>query len=344
MRRSKVVLILTYLSLLTTIPFFSVQSVNAQNSERSVWDLRGRWLLEVGWFQWNSSNPLGTCRVDSSRGILQTPVTFTQNSNRVTANASVAGDSNGTVIGNGVISGNQFESSESDGLRWIGTISRTIDENGGAITQIAGTEYCGQASLPFTITRLDPTPYPQGNLGNLDYYRFRLNDFTRRNPGSQPPDYYLNFGEKYLRRFRLEVRPNLTEQGQAFVDRVGVALQRRMETELQSDPVQFAELERNSVEFRRFAYETHVAAYCESGWGDLPLSDNQTIASSVDVSDFVRGTGTSISISSECGWIRNSTDTANTVIAIPGTVLEGLADLESRVRLFFQSLPFPSWE
>lgn len=301
---------------ISVTPLVTTQSAIAQSTGQSTWDLRGRWVLEVGWFQWDLSNPLGTCRVDPRRGVLQIPISFVQNGDQLTANATVAGDSNGTVIGNGTISGNRFESSESDGLIWVGTISEDVDENGGAVTKITGTEYCGEATLPFTITRLDPTPYPQENLGSLDYYRFRFDDFVRRNPESQPPDYYLNFGERYLRRFRLEARPNLTEQGQAFVDRVGVALQRRMEAELQSNPLQFAELEQNSAEFRRFAYETHIATYCESGWGDLPLADNRTIASYVDELDLFRGVGTSISISSECGWI---------------------GDIEE----FFQGLPFP---
>lgn len=81
-----------------------------------------------------------------------------------------------------------------------------------------------------------------------------------------------------------------------------------MEKELRSDPLAFAELERNSTEFRRFAYKTHIAAYCESGWGNLPLSDNQAIAISVDRFDLVRGTGTSISISSKCGSLKDAWD------------------------------------
>lgn len=282
MHKSKFVPIFIFVSLLTAIPLCSTQSVSAQNSGHNTWDLRGGWLLEVGWFQWNLSDPLGSCRVDSSRGILQTPVSFTQDGNRVIANASVAGDSNGTVIGNGVISGNNFESSESDGLRWVGTITRTIDGNGGAITQIAGTEYCGQANLPFTITRLDPTPYPPENLGSLDYYRFRFNDFVRRNPDLQPPDYYLEFGEKNLMMFVSETRPKLTAQGQQFLDTVKQDLQRRIENVLNANPESFSELEKKSYLFRQVAFLTHIEAYCDAGWESLPQQDRDTIIGDVD--------------------------------------------------------------
>lgn len=277
MHKSKFVPIFTFASLLTSTSLCSIQSVNAQGLGQSAWDLRGRWVLEVGWFRWDLNDPLGTCRVDASMGVSQTPVTFTQNGNQVIANASVAGDSNGTVIGNGVISDNHFESSESDGLRWIGTIGRTVDENGGAVTQIAGTEYCGQANLPFTITRLDPTPYQQENLGSLDYYRFRHSDFLRRNPDLQPPDYYLEFGERNLQTFVSETRPKLTVQGQQFLDTVKQDLQRRIENALNANPESFSELEKNSYAFRQFAYLTHISAYCEAGWENLPQQDRDTI-------------------------------------------------------------------
>ena len=178
-------------------------------------------------------------------------------------------------------------------------------------TTLTGTWFISighDEAIPISWERcfISPEPYPEASLGDLNYYVFRNRDFAKRNPGIKPPDYYIKFGDKYLRRFRLEVRPKLSKQGQAFVDRVGLDLQRRMEAKLRSDPLQFAELEKDSAKFRKFAYETHIAAYCESGWGKLPRSDNRTIARYVDVSDFGRGIGTSISISFKCGWLRDA--------------------------------------
>ena len=37
-------------------------------------------------------------------------------------------------------------------------------------------------------------------IGSLDYYRMRADDFRERNPDMEPPDYYMNYGDKYARR------------------------------------------------------------------------------------------------------------------------------------------------
>ena len=38
-------------------------------------------------------------------------------------------------------------------------------------------------------------------VGDVTYYRARNDDFIRRNPGRTPPDYYLEYGDKYAHRF-----------------------------------------------------------------------------------------------------------------------------------------------
>lgn len=189
-------------------------------------------------------------------------------------------------------------------MTWIGTISEDVDENGGAITKITGTEYCGEATLSFTITRLDPTPYPQENLGSLDYYEFRRQDYIRRNPGTESPDYYREFGHKYLNRFMEETYPNLTPQGQEFLGRVGRALQQKIEDRLNVNPQDFAELEQDSSAFREFAYRTHPDAYCSSGWGGLPESDRDQIIEAVDRRDLyfsLEGVITGWQLAKRCG-------------------------------------------
>jgi hypothetical protein len=49
-----------------------------------------------------------------------------------------------------------------------------------------------------------PMPVPKRLLGTAEYYKFRALDFKRRNPDKDPPDYYLNFGDKYARNFTNE--------------------------------------------------------------------------------------------------------------------------------------------
>jgi hypothetical protein len=152
-------------------------------------------------------------------------------------------------------------------------------------------------------------PYPQEDLGSLDYYEFRRRDFRRRNPGIEPPDYYQEFGHKYLNRFMEATYPNLTPQGQEFLRRVGRALQQKIEDRLNANPQDFAELERNSSAFRKFAYRTHPDAYCSSGWGSLPESDRDKIIEAVDRRDLylsIQGIITGTQLANRCGSFRDA--------------------------------------
>lgn len=147
----------------------------------------------------------------------------------------------------------------------------------------------GRASQSFREIKFDlvnhPAPYPSEALGSLDYYRFRYVDFVRKNPNREPPDYYLEFGEKYLHRFMKETRQKLTPQGQQFVDKVGRNLQVMMEHLLTSNPERFADLERKQHTFRQIAYLTHIKAYCNAGWENLSQIDRDTIIGDVDLGD-----------------------------------------------------------
>ena len=130
-----------------------------------------------------------------------------------------------------------------------------------------------------------PTPYPPESLGNLDYYQFRYDDFIKRNPGKEAPDYYLGFGDKYLNIFVKDTSPALTAKGQQFIKEVGKALQQKIEDKLVANPDAFGELELNPDSFRKFAYGTHPDAYCESGWGKLPSTDREKIIEAIDWKD-----------------------------------------------------------
>lgn len=131
-----------------------------------------------------------------------------------------------------------------------------------------------QADLPAAI----PT-------GTVDYYRERNADFMRRNPGMTPPDYYMQYGDKYSQRFASLTRKDLSSQGLKWRDKTLKALQDAMEAKRAADPVGFAELERNPNKFKDFVYGTHTDAYIESGLFELPIRDIITIAHTPDIGD-----------------------------------------------------------
>ena len=130
----------------------------------------------------------------------------------------------------------------------------------------------------------------------LDYYRNRADDYTLRH-GDQtgkytpPPDYYLDCGDIYARRFTQELRPRLSPLGQAWIDRTFLALQRQMEQQRQTQPKHFARLEEDTRAFRNFAYGLHAQAYIQCGVGDLPLRDLMLIAHTPRLRDLLTPAG-----------------------------------------------------
>lgn len=140
-----------------------------------------------------------------------------------------------------------------------------------------------------TATEPEPSVIPA--WGDLDYYQRRHADFERRNPGMEPPDYYLAYGDKYIQRFNDEVRPELSPEGQAWLDRTRVNLQKAIEDKRFEDPQAFAELERNPDAFRKFAYDSHVKAYLDAGLADLPVEDLVRIGLTPDMSDLFNQAG-----------------------------------------------------
>lgn len=98
-----------------------------------------------------------------------------------------------------------------------------------------------------------PTPFPPSRIGDLDYYRFRRDDFLARNPGVTPPDYYMDYGDKYINRFSNDTFPHLSREGQDWLLRARANLQKEIEARLNKNPEGFAQLERNPDQFRDFA-------------------------------------------------------------------------------------------
>lgn len=134
------------------------------------------------------------------------------------------------------------------------------------------------------------TPLPD-KVGTVGYYRARHDDYLARHTTPPPPDYYLGYGDKYVLRFTRELRPKLSPEGQAWLDRTFVGLQRMLEERLRSDPVDYDRLEQNSAELKKFAYDTHPSVYLEAGLSELPPEDLARIATTPDLGDLATADG-----------------------------------------------------
>lgn len=147
-------------------------------------------------------------------------------------------------------------------------------------------------SGPGTVARDPNNPADlTDSIGTLEYYRQRHDDFVSRNPGVEPPDYYMDYGDKYARRFTEELYPNLSERGQEWLVDARRGLQERIEARRAEDPAAFAELERNPDAFRRFAYDTHPDAYLDAGLASLPPRDLIQIPLTPDRRDLLSADG-----------------------------------------------------
>ena len=137
-----------------------------------------------------------------------------------------------------------------------------------------------------------PAPIPA--VGELSYYADRHADFVSRYqdvPGLQPPDYYLDYGNKYVSRFTHETYTRLTPEGQAWLVRVRQGLQVAIESQRAADPAAFDQLEKDNAAFRAFAYGTHPDAYWNTGLGELSVFDLLNIGLTPDVEDLLSKDG-----------------------------------------------------
>jgi hypothetical protein len=130
----------------------------------------------------------------------------------------------------------------------------------------------------------------------LDYYRERARDYAARHtlPAdrlSQSPVYYLDYGDKYARRFTQVLRPCMSAAGQQWIDATFRRLQVLLERRRAADPRRFAELEEDTRTFQCFAYSTHAHAYIECGIAKLPLPDLVRIARTPDLRDLLTRAG-----------------------------------------------------
>ena len=136
-----------------------------------------------------------------------------------------------------------------------------------------------------------PGPTPM-KVGTESYYRDRAADYTRRT-GRKPPTYYLNYGNKYLNRFKHETYFTLSGDGQKWLEKTLFNLQQAIEDRLLLT-ADGATIEGNDDKFTTFAFSSHVPAYEDNnGTGVLTLSvmDKVRIGLTPDAADLFSDLG-----------------------------------------------------
>ena len=125
----------------------------------------------------------------------------------------------------------------------------------------------------------NPTPAPNAVIGTPEYYDWRDQDSKKRDGVS--PSYYLNYGGKYAKRFRNELYGNLSKDGQKWLLKTLVLLQKSIEDKLKSNPT----IENDDNKFTDFAFESHVAAYEDAGVLKLGIMDKLKVLLTPDAAD-----------------------------------------------------------
>ena len=131
-------------------------------------------------------------------------------------------------------------------------------------------------------------------VGDVSYYKQRNDDFVNRYAGYDftPPDYYLEYGDKYCNRFTDEMTPSYLMR-ENLANKARVNLQVAIEGYRAENPIAFDSLEKDSTQFRAFAYDTHPQAYWDAGLGNLGILDLIMIGLTPDVGDLVPWEGIS---------------------------------------------------
>ncbi|WP_447640673.1 MULTISPECIES: DUF6443 domain-containing protein [Chitinophagaceae] len=123
----------------------------------------------------------------------------------------------------------------------------------------------------------------------LDYYKNRFDYFRQNNPEMKPPDYYMNYGDKYIRRFVNITKAQLSIEGQKWLYKALVNLQNAMDKGIEQDP----SIEYDNEKFTDFAFGTHADAYTNAGILKLSIMDKIKISLTVDPDDLLSSRGIS---------------------------------------------------
>jgi len=127
------------------------------------------------------------------------------------------------------------------------------------------------------------------HIGNPDYYVARHKDYMARYPWKTTSPYYLDYGNKYLRKFLNDAYPKMkTDKGKKWVKETARLLEWYLEQGLsedknQTDKRKFKEFD--DKEFKAFAFSTHSKAYLEAGFNELTPDDVAVIATTLDKDD-----------------------------------------------------------
>lgn len=140
-----------------------------------------------------------------------------------------------------------------------------VQRQAAGATTTGGVPGAGGTTATTPSSRAPVAGSLRSQVGTLDYYRFREGDFLARHPRGHPPDYYRDYGDRYVHVFHDRLRPSLSPAGQGWLDCTLLALQAAMENRRDADPVGFTRLEEDNEGFKRFAYGTHPAAYVNCG-------------------------------------------------------------------------------
>ena len=166
-----------------------------------------------------------------------------------------------------------------------------VENRGGKITN----SVVDADDVDYEGGNLNPTNAPSSIVGTTKYYTFRNNDFEIRQTlmddwhSWQPdaPEYYLDYGDKYVKRFSKELYPNLSHEGKRWLNKALVNLQTAIELKLKTNPT----IELDNDLFQKFAFDSHVDAYENAGLFKLPISDLLKIGSTPDISDLLSANG-----------------------------------------------------
>lgn len=124
-------------------------------------------------------------------------------------------------------------------------------------------------------------------VGTLKYYKARHDDhLVRYLKDPPPPDYYLGYGHKYVKRFTLRLFPRLSTAGKRWLIKTRTNLHLAIERKLMTDPKGFAKLEKDGKALRKFGFDSHPRAYIDAGLLDLPIEDKVNISMTPDVTEF----------------------------------------------------------
>jgi hypothetical protein len=124
------------------------------------------------------------------------------------------------------------------------------------------------------------------------------------------PDYYTEYGDKYVHRYSNELAPKLSPTGKKWVGDTRARLQRAIEDKRHEDPEAFDRMEQDPAAFREFAFSTHPDAYLKAGLKHLSLKDKARVAVTPDLKDLIRPSGLSqarsaVSFPRKLRWTRS---------------------------------------